>query len=106
MDTINRIEEDGGTMTDEQTTAVTGKTYEYTQVWISALIPAVGADTYDGVRVSAFLTEEDCYRDLADWLEIFYESNAQVAAALDEAVDWDDDLGIKCWKVEEQRIYA
>lgn len=79
------------------------------RIWISALIPAHGADTYDGVRLQASLSEEDCYRDLAEWLEIEYESNVQVAAALDAQLDvFKQRSGYELdrWKVEAQEVTA
>ena len=79
------------------------------RVWVIALIPLEGADYYDGVRVAAFLTEEDCYRDLAEWLEIDYVSNDQTKAALDRATydePNEEGYGIQAWKIEEQTIYA
>ena len=75
-----------------------------TTVWISALIPARGADCYEGVRVQASLTEQDCYRDLHEWLQdgddymTDFESVASTAALLSGSEE------VQLWKVEEQSV--
>ena len=75
-------------------------------IWISALIPAVGADIYGGIRLSVALTERDCYKDLAEWLEIEYVSIRQTKAMLDQNLGVSGPFGIKNWRVEEQVIYG
>jgi hypothetical protein len=71
--------------------------------WVSAVIPLKGADVYDGVRLQLSETREDCYRDLAHWLEMNEPAAeatiAQVTDAMTEALDNGE---IVLWKVEEQ----
>ena len=38
------------------------------KIWISALIPESGAEIYEGVRIAIAASEEECYRDLGEWL--------------------------------------
>lgn len=78
-------------------------------VWISLLVPREGADTYNdcGVRVQVSLTKEDCFRDLADWLEVEYESVEATQDALGEAMDEEsarEGYGVRHWHVEEQTV--
>jgi hypothetical protein len=75
-------------------------------IWVSALVPVEGADTYDGVRLQASLSEVDCYRDLAEWLEVPYKSVKQVRAALKahSGPAARPGFGIRLWKVEEQTV--
>ena len=78
-----------------------------TKIWISALIPVDGGFIYRGIRLRASLTEEDCYRDLADWLDIEYKSKKQVRAALEaeaESAAPHNGFGIRMWKVERQEV--
>jgi len=80
-----------------------------TKIWVSALIPAYGADIYDGVRLLVSLTEADCYRDLAEWLEIPYRGPKATTKALDRAMDpktAKPGFGIHLWRVEEQVVYS
>ena len=93
------------------------------KVWISALIPASEAgDAYDGgVRLAASLSEEECYRDLGEWLVDLhaddYEDDGElewmklpwrtasvreIEDALNEARE--NDGPIRKWRVEEQEV--
>lgn len=79
-------------------------------VWVSTLIPKIGADTYDGVRVQVSPTERDCYADLAEWLEINYADNEdleKLKRIVSDGFEEDrEGFAVEHWNVQEQTIYG
>jgi hypothetical protein len=89
-------------------------------IWISALIPRSGADCYEGVRLAIGLTEEECYRDLAEWLTDFHNQSYEDDEDLEwPKLDWEtaslreiedalneatDDGPIRLWKIETREL--
>ena len=76
-------------------------------IWVSALIPTVGADVYDGVRLSAASTEIEALHELVEWLQDEGTADEEVNCESTNKADlerWLNDavgLSIRSWKVEE-----
>jgi len=75
-------------------------------VWISALIPRKGADTYGGVRLQVSSSEQKCYQDLAAWLcdEDIIGKNPTKKKIIERLDSEVENSEILLWKVEKQEL--
>lgn len=71
-------------------------------IWISALVPTQGADTYGGVRIGTHDSEEDALDDLRDWLNDQGGEDVPDAANIAEALD--ESPQVAYWNVESREI--
>lgn len=81
-------------------------------IWVSALVPAEGADLYNGVRLAVSDSEVEAYRDLAEWLSecsgedlSFEEKLALEQGTVEQIADaLGASLEIRSWNVEEREL--
>jgi hypothetical protein len=77
------------------------------KIWISGLVPANGADIYNGIRLAVSDSEREALADLVDWtLNNIDEKAPDVddAPLEDLRAYLNDSDEIKSWNVEERTI--
>jgi dsDNA-binding SOS-regulon protein len=75
------------------------------KIWVTALIPTRGADTYEGVRTGAALSERDAYLELLSFFDTAEDvtldrtsTNEEIAEVLNSHRE------VQLWKIEEQEV--
>ncbi len=74
-------------------------------VWVSVLIPAQGADLYDGARVMVCDSQKECYQDLSEWMDLEWDGINSTIDELNLRIGDSDEIApghrITMWKVEK-----
>lgn len=76
-------------------------------IWISALVPTEGADTYDGIRIAISDTEEEAFDDLFEWLcdcGACDEDVPEVGTLLGIRELLNDSQAVRFWNVESSEV--